>query len=195
LPEFKSQIKTILEGAINFLSGISYNENCLSLYPSTISLNNQKNFENSRLGWCYGDLGIAIVLLQSSNLLKSEILRKKALHILTFSSKRKSLEKNLVFDSGVCHGAMGISHIFHNVNIKNSNSRYQDAAQYWLNKGMDLLVYDDNYNGIKKWNHLSKTLTPDNSLLEGAAGVGLVIISSIMQQNQTNKWDECLMLN
>lgn len=192
-PEFRESVKGILLGAINYIIELQYHEDSLSLYTSEISVENNKNLDSSRLAWCYGDLGIAIVLLQSSYLLKSESLRKKALFIFEFSSKRTNLEQNSVFDLGICHGTMGISHIFNNICHKLNINTFQDTSDYWLNKGLELATYDDNYLGIKKWNPSIKRFVPDLSLLEGAAGVGLVIINSLAPLN--NNWDECLMLN
>ncbi|KYH04460.1 hypothetical protein A1704_17345 [Chryseobacterium cucumeris] len=193
LPEFRDRVRDILVGTINFIVELHYLENKLSLYASTISVVNNKNQDNSRLAWCYGDLGIATVLLQSSYLLKSESLRKKVIYILEFSSKRKNLEENSVFDLGICHGTMGISHIFKNICHKLNTNTFQDTSKYWLNKGLELSIYDDNYLGVKKWDPSIKSFIPDLSLLEGAAGVGLVIINSLAPLN--TKWDECLMLN
>lgn len=186
--EFRDEVRSMLQGAINFITDFQYNENSLSLYPSMISI---KNNDNCRLAWCYGDLGIAVVLFQSSYLLKSESLRKKALFILEFSCKRRNLEQNLVFDSGICHGSMGISQIFKNIFNKSNIITFQNTSNYWLDKGLELSISDD-YTGVKKWNPPTKTFIPDLSLLEGSAGVGLTIISSLSTLNTT--WDECLML-
>lgn len=192
-PEFRDSVKDMLLGSINFIVGFQYYENNLSLYPSMISVVNNKNYDNSRLAWCYGDLGLGVVLLQSSYLFKSESLRKKALYILEFSSKRTNLEQNSVFDLGICHGTLGVSHIFKNAYHKSNINKFQDASKYWLNKSLLLSNYDDNYLGIKKWNPSTQSFIPELSLLEGSAGVGLVILNTLAPLN-TN-WDECLMLN
>lgn len=193
LPEFRDLVKDVLWGALNFMTGCTKNENALSLYPSMISVLNNEYYGNSRLAWCYGDLGIGTVLLESSYLLQSESLRREALAILEFSSKRTDMKENSVFDSGICHGTMGISHMFRNIDNKLNTGSFQSTSDYWLLKGMEMSAYEDGYSGIKKWHPSAQTFIPDLSLLEGSAGVGLVILNALSPLH-TN-WDECLMLN
>nr|WP_315029500.1 lanthionine synthetase LanC family protein [uncultured Chryseobacterium sp.] len=193
LPEFRDRVKNMLFGAVDFINTVQWDENNISLYPTSISIEGKIDNPNSRLAWCYGDLGIAATLLQSSHSLASEELRKKALYILQFSCKRKGLEQNSILDSAICHGAMGIAHIFKNTHNKSNIAAFQDTSEYWMDKGFTLSIHDDGYAGFKKWSASTQTYVADLSLLEGTAGIGLTILSALTTQNMT--WDECLLLN
>ena len=68
-----------------------------------------------------------------------------------------------------------------------------ESANFWIADGIRKASYKDGYAGYKQWNGLTKDWTSELSLLEGVAGIGLVLIDHLSEES--NFWDECLMIS
>lgn len=160
-----------------------------SCFPSIIS--ETVNYRNSRLAWCYGDLGITVALLQASCILNNTEYRDIALNVLLNCSQRRDVKKEFVMDAGVCHGAAGIAHIFNRVYQNTGDEVFKDAALYWLDDCMQKSRFNDGLAGYKVWRN--DGWITKHGILEGIAGIGLVLLSMISNIEPT--WDECLLLS
>lgn len=110
--DFKDRVEGMLKGGVNYiLSHKSEDKNSLSLFPNYIKLN-EKVQRNSRLAWCYGDLGIGLSLWKASKALKDGVLEKESIDILKHTSGRRLPENTMVSDAGLCHGSFGNAQIF-----------------------------------------------------------------------------------
>ena len=188
------RVGKLLIGAVTYiLDQITYVEGCISYFPSVAKESSAGNYF-SRLGWCYGDLGIAHILLQASVVLKNKEWENTALQILRHNSKRRDLKKNLIKDAGLCHGSAGIAYIFWNLYLKTNIQEFRETVDYWLEVTKQMATYPDGLAGFKAW-RMEKIGGPTNSdsLLEGIAGIGLVLLSRLKSEETT--WDECLMLS
>ncbi len=195
IEDFKASVNPLLKGAINYIQNqeITDSNLCCS-YPSWITMQNtDKN--KSRLAWCYGDLGIGLAFWHASKNFKDKNLKNKALEILLFATKRKSSENTSVRDAGVCHGSFGNAQIFNYMYQETNDIAFKNAANYWINGGLKMAIHKDGHAGYKqsigvgedeKW-------SPEISLLEGVAGIGLSIIDHL--SDCENRWDECLMIS
>jgi len=164
-----------------------------SCFPNIVSLKNHKK-NNSRLAWCYGDLGIGIALLNTANNINDNTLREEAIGILLHSARRKDLKENNVLDAGVCHGTAGIAHIFNRAYRYTQIEEFKVASEYWFGQTLKMAKFEDGLAGFKTWR------TPEYGgwqneygLLQGIAGIGLSMISAISDIEP--KWDECLLLS
>ncbi|NMC99594.1 MAG: lanthionine synthetase C family protein [Bacteroidales bacterium] len=181
--------KTLIIGAIKY---IKKNQNNLTNYNSYFPswIDNEKENLESRLAWCYGDMGISIVLYNASKVLKDKKLEEYALEILEYSTTRKNLGKNMVIDAGLCHGTAGIASMFYRMYWNTKDEKFKNAAAYWFEKTMEKGKYYDGLAGYKTWHG---EWVNDISLLDGISGIGLAYLSWI---NQTEPfWDECLLLS
>lgn len=179
--------KKLLEKSIKYLLSQEIPSlNRTSMFPS-FSLND-KVYQASRLGWCYGDLGIALALWYYSEALGDNIVRQKVIEILNHSSLRKDSLNSGVKEPGICHGAAGISLIFKKMYSSTGDERFGKTAIYWLSQTLNMANHED---GIVGFNYDSDVNPID--LLTGVAGVGLVLLSFLMPES-TN-WDECLLLS
>ncbi|MGE0078156.1 MAG: lanthionine synthetase C family protein [Bacteroidales bacterium] len=178
---------TLLWKGINYLQYSKLEGNEISLYPSIISDNAKTS--HSRLAWCYGDLGIGSVFSQ----LKITSVNEDARKIFLLSVKRTNLDENNVVDAGICHGAMGIAHIFNRQYQASDNVELKNAALYWLHKGIEMAVHVDGCAGFLKWDNTNKEWVKELCLLNGISGIGLVLISMISDIDPA--WDECLLLS
>ena len=152
-----------------------------------------EQIQRSRLGWCYGDLGIAMALWQAGVALHNESWKNKALEILLFAAeKRRNLEKNFVKDAGLCHGTAGIGHIFYRVWWNTKMSEFKKAADYWFEQTLKMAIFADGLAGYKAWNGRDGWKNKEN-LLEGIAGIGLALLTYYYEIEPT--WDECMLLS
>lgn len=195
---FKPYVEEMIEMSTNFLlSCKNQDANCNSLFPNIEIVENpdqqkNKNSQNSRLAWCYGDLGIGITLLHVAKALNNDTLLKEGSQILTHSSFRTQTENTFVNDTGICHGAFGNALIFNRIFKITSNPIFYNASLYWCNKGLQMAYHEDGNAGYKKWFPEREEWEKEISLLEGIAGIGLTIIN-LLSTSDSN-WDECLML-
>lgn len=189
--DFKSNVEELLKGSIKFvLSMINKDKDGISLFPNIIKTDEVINY-NSRVSWCYGDLGIGLSIFKASVALDDEEMKSKAICILKNTSLRRELLTTNVYDAGLCHGSFGIALIFDYLFKETGIDEFKDATLFWSNDGLTKLHHEDGLAGYKKW-----TLNgweDDISLLEGISGVGLAIMSLIGEDRI--KWDECLMIS
>lgn len=194
--DFKPHVRNMIEMGVNYiLSCKNKSETSTSIFPNSQTNNNivNNNITNSRLAWCYGDLGIGITLWQAAKTLNNESLLKTSIEILIHSSHRIDLEDNLVKDAGLCHGAFGIALVFNRIFKDTNNEIFYKASIFWCNEGLKMASHKDGYAGYKKYLSEKDIWEKEISLLEGIAGIGLVIIEILNPSD--SKWDECLMLS
>lgn len=185
--------KELLNGAIQYLLSKKQNPNEMgSYFPSWITKSHTSSY--SRLAWCYGDLGIAMALLQVGIDTENEEWKEIAIEILLHTAKRRSLQKNHVKDAGLCHGTAGIAHCFNRAYNFTGNGLFKDTAVYWFMETLKMAKYKDGLAGFKVWRtNKDGGLYNDPGLLEGIAGIGLSLISAVAPIDP--KWDECLLLS
>jgi len=175
------------------LDQITYTQGSISYFPSYSKESSAGN-HFSRLGWCYGDLGIACVLRNVATILKNKELEDAAIQILLHTSKRRDLQINAVIDAGLCHGSAGIAHIFWILYMNTQIQEFSEAADYWLNVTMQMATYLDGLCGFKAY-RTEEYGGPVKSeaLLDGIAGIGLALLSQLNRDETA--WNECLMLS
>lgn len=194
---FNSGIKVkktqeLIEGALNYiLKQKKDSDNYISLFPFH-SLENVDSLE-SRLAWCYGDLGIASTLWQLSTILNRKDWEEEAITILLHSAKRRDLKKNMVADAGLCHGTAGIAHVFNRMYLSTGIIQLKEAADYWFVKTLEMANFKDGLAGYKSWQGTERGWNNDVGFLEGIAGIGLAMISAVSDIEPA--WDECLLLS
>ena len=188
----------LAEGAVNWLfekanqhpNGSRYG---YSLEPRA----NRADHHGSRLAWCYGDLGIAAVLLLAARRLGRADWESEALSMARSCSGR-AVGASGVMDAGLCHGAIGNAHIFHRFAQATGEAVFVDAALGWLRHGLSMRRQDVPFGGFPAWRapdpgSTEPTYVPDASLLEGAAGIGLALLAFLAPQ--APDWDRFLLVH
>jgi lantibiotic modifying enzyme len=138
--------------------------------------------KDSRLAWCYGDLGICAML---SNLIGEDSYIKNKIDLLEIASKcvnRKELHETLITDSSLCHGTSGVAYLMHKLFINSCHQEFEGARNFWIDRTIDVV----------KQQLVKPTLYQDLTFLTGLSGVGTVLCA--MKGNQS-KWDECILLS
>lgn len=184
--------KKLIEGAVNYiLKQKKSSDGSYSLFPSH-SLENIDTLE-SRLAWCFGDLGIATTLWQLSKILDRKDWEKESITILLHSAKRRDLVENMVSDAALCHGTVGIAHVFNRMYLSTGIHQLKEASEYWFDQTIKMAQFDDGLAGYKYWKGTEEGWVNDSGFLEGIAGIGLAMISAVSDIDPA--WDECLLLS
>jgi len=190
---FKIESQELLHGGIKFLlEHEAMDRTDLSLFPNWIEENSEIEY-NSRIAWCYGDLGIGTSLLRAGIAIDDSSLQKKAVGILEHCSFRRSPSTSLVLDAGFCHGSFGNALIFKRIFKETGNKLFKEAFHFWMEDGLKKSVHHDGFAGYKQWNGLENKWVPKLSLLEGVAGIGLVMVDYLSEKD--NNWDQCILIS
>ncbi len=161
-------------------------------FPSVVEKGKPAEQDTSRLGWCYGDLGIGFVLYEAGRVWADDELTAFALEVLVHTTQRRANAQTLVHDAGFCHGSAGIAHIYNRLWQLSQLPVFREAADYWMGETLRLAQHADGVAGYKKWDAASNSWVVDYSLIEGVAGIGLVLISYLTGDCS---WDYSVMLS
>jgi len=186
-----AQAKSLAILIIDYLKNHTNSDKSLSCYSSIIT-ENKSDWEYSRLAWCYGDLGIGYIIYQAGIIFQDQTNIDFGLGVLKNSTKRRSLEETSANDCGICHGSAGIAHIYNKIWQSTRQPIFKEACDFWVKKTLEFLAGSDWLKGYQKYDGRSKALKYDNALLEGSAGIGLVLLSYLYEDFS---WDYLLMLN
>lgn len=136
--------------------------------------------EISRLGWCYGDLGIALTLIRAGHALNEANFIDKGKEIAISSAKR-DFQSSGVRDAGLCHGAAGIFLLFDLINRACPDEQFELAKRYWIGQTLDFY----RKNGISGFNPFragpdgtGESYPRETGLLAGHSGVALCLLSA-----------------
>lgn len=183
-----SLIRELLTGSIEYIiSHKNIKDNAHSLYPPLIDENSLGKV-NSRLAWCYGDLGIGFAFLRAGDFLGDSRYTENANEIFLNCCERKAPSITSVVDPMICHGSFGLSQIFQQLSCEMEISELANAANFWFDDGLKYFKKDSSYLTAEEISKLKGYKWQSNSsLLTGLSGVGLSIISNLTNDNSWNK--------
>ncbi|WMN58591.1 lanthionine synthetase C family protein [Pseudoalteromonas xiamenensis] len=143
----------------------------------------------SRLGWCYGDLTIALTLARAGIALDRpnyvDHAREVALMAATRNAQSASIE-----DAGLCHGIFGLVTIFQLLNRIVPHPEFSKAHHYWLEYG--LAKYAElGEQAFYTYQGIPPSYEEEFGFLMGYAGVGLALLSVL---NEDLDWTESLLM-
>jgi len=191
--DFKAETESLLKKAVNFIISIEYNNaQQVSCFPDWITSNNEKS-DSCRLGWCYGDLGIALSLWRAGQVLEDTSICDKAILVMKKACKRTTTEETRINDAGLCHGSYGVMHIFNYMYKETGDDIFKEASEYWMQESLAMAVHDNGHAGYMQWRGGEDAgWRNEINLLEGVSGIGLAILSYLAPFE--TKWDECLLI-
>ncbi|MCD4681213.1 MAG: lanthionine synthetase C family protein [Bacteroidales bacterium] len=183
----------LLSGAVNFLlrneQDISKN---LSYFPNWVV--KEGGSQDSRLAWCYGDLGIGSALLLSGRCASNKSWEEKALEILRYSTKRTKLIENAVKDAGLCHGTAGIAHIYNRIYNLTKIVDFQCAAEHWFGESLKMSKINSGFAGYQSYvSDTNSRYINEAGFLEGITGIGLAMLAAVSDIEPS--WDEALLIS
>ncbi len=189
----QNKSKELLTKSVNYLLGQELDTNQFtSHFPSVIEPGINPN--SSRLAWCYGDMGITIALWQAGKKFQNKLWKERAIEVLVHNSKRKNPEDTLINDAGLCHGSIGVAHIFNRMYNYTESKELKEAAKFWTEKTIEMATFPDGLAGFKKYSPTDEPKYVNSyGFLEGIAGIGLSLMATISEIEPN--WDECLLLS
>lgn len=147
----------------------------------------------SRLGWCYGDLGIAAVLHSTAVSLSDERLERRAISLLEHCLDAPPSTTG-INDAGLCHGAFGVAHIYNRVYQSTGLEQFKVAAASWYRQGLAMEQPGRGVGGFPAYTpEKDDKWDPDPSILAGSAGVALALCA--LASDIEPSWDRILLLS
>jgi lantibiotic modifying enzyme len=162
-----------------------------SQFPSWISPGRPP--KSTRLGWCYGDLGIAVSLLGAARWIGEASWENEARAIASDAALRPASEAR-VQDAGLCHGAAGIAHLLNRLYQSTGDEILGERARFWIEEALRLQKPGQGIAGYLHYFPESgkkpRWLT-EPGILTGAAGIGLALLSAC--SDAAPGWDRFLL--
>lgn len=182
----RKKVRLMLLGAVNYILSKEVDfSKCGFSFPSIIFKDTEETLVKSRLGWCYGDLGIAVALWQAGKALDKMDWKEKAVDVLEKCIDRRKNKRGKVEEAGICHGTAGISLIFRRMYLETGHPPFDREASYW---------FDETLSGLgNQKNNVSSSQGIDYTLLTGISGLYLVLLSAANKDRQT--WDTLFLLS
>ncbi|SHL16976.1 Lanthionine synthetase C-like protein [Chitinophaga jiangningensis] len=166
----------------------------ISLYPSIVKVNavGIDTTYNIPLGWCYGDIIVSIGLYRAGSLLQDNDLLREAECLALAAAKRNTPRTALVHDACLCHGGAGLAHMYKKWYRFTGNEIFNASYHLWMDKTLELSNHPDGIGGFKKYN--GGPFVQMAGILDGAAGMGLVLMDYLQGDQEDNDWDRVLFL-
>jgi lantibiotic modifying enzyme len=146
----------------------------------------------TRVAWCYGDLGVAIALLQAARSADEPAWEREAILMARRVATRRGGDAQVV-DAGFCHGAAGVGHCFNRLYQATRDSTFADAAAWWLARSLEMWPPGEGYASLKVWDNPTSRWAIKPGFLEGAAGIALALLSATTAIEPS--WDRALLLS
>lgn len=155
----------------------------------------------SRLGWCYGDLGIAAALLWAARVGGDGAIERALTEEARLCADRAFLRRPAdcdVRDAGICHGSAGLALLHARLYNATGDLRHRVQSRFWYR---ETLEFRRPGCGIAGYQAPVSRLAPDGSmrteragspgLLIGAAGIGRSLLAGATEIEPA--WDRMLL--
>jgi lantibiotic modifying enzyme len=184
----------LLEGAMRWLWAQAREKAPGPRFPTMVD-ERARDEEQSRLAWCYGDLGVATSLLGAARQVRRADWERQALELLARCAER-SFASSGVNDAGLCHGATGNAQMFNRVFQATGDASFREAAEKWIDHALAYRKPGTGVGGFQAWivnTTLEEAAWQDvPGFLEGAAGIALALLAAT--QPVEPRWDRLLLI-
>jgi hypothetical protein len=188
----QERARPLLEGAVRWLVPQHLGEQKGACYPSWIAPDIEPR--PSRLAWCYGDPGIAATLLYAARAVGVEEWESTALGIAAHAAGAAPEDAG-IRDAGLCHGALGLAHLYNRIHQAGGGELFADAARLWYRLGLEMRRPEGGIAGFEAWlpgPDRELGWAADPGFLTGAAGVGLALLAAVTPVEP--EWDRLLLV-
>ncbi|MBL7726055.1 MAG: hypothetical protein JNM68_00135, partial [Dinghuibacter sp.] len=182
-----------VNSCIDYLLSEQNPEDAPSQFPSYLFTDgNDDDTRMSRLGWCYGDLGMAFALIHWGKASGRAELLERGTNIALHTLHRNTPETAACTDAPLCHGSAGLVHQYNRLYLFSGKEEFKQAAHLWAEQtlthfyapgkgvgGYPFMTFDEEKNAAFP--------ASNPSLLEGAAGVALALASAL--HSESPDWD------
>ena len=185
--------RPLLADAVSWLLAQKLPEGERSVFPYLVG--REVKIRPARAAWCYGDAGIAAVLLAAGRVAGEPAWEREAI-ALARAVARRPPESCGVDDAGLCHGAAGLGHLLGRLHQATGDPEILAASRAWFGRTLDywepgqgiggFLSFtppDDDFNQLV-WKE-------DAGFLNGSAGVALALLAATSDVEPD--WDRVLL--
>jgi hypothetical protein len=185
--------RSLLAGAVPWLLAQKLPAGEISVFPYVVGPG--INVRPGRTAWCYGDPGIALVLLAAGRAAGEPAWEREALDLARIVACRPP-ESCGVNDAGVCHGAAGLGHLLNRLYQATGEAELLTAARAWFGRALEhwepgrgiggFLAFtppEDDYDRLE-WHE-------EPGFLGGSAGVALALLAATTDVDPA--WDRVLL--
>jgi hypothetical protein len=183
-----ARARTLLDGAVSYLRSVAL-PTPGSRYPAWLPM--KRADAPNRVAWCYGDLGVAVALMSAASATGRDDWRAEAL-ALAHGMAARAPEASQVIDTGLCHGAAGIAHLFNRIAQAAGDAELGRAADAWFGRTL-AMRRGEAIGGFPRGNPAGGNLVwePAADVLTGASGVALALHAAITPIEPA--WDQILL--
>ena len=183
------RVPRLAEGAVRWLLAQKLPQGMPSVFPFMLIPGREPG--PTTTAWCYGDLGISVVLLAAARSFGCADWEEEALSLARLVARRPRSE---TMDSSLCHGTAGNGHLFNRLYQATGDSEMRETALAWYNRALDLRRPGEGFAGFLTWVD-SQPGTGDwagrPGFLTGATGVGLSLLAAVTDMEPV--WDRVML--
>lgn len=143
-----------------------------------------------RLAWCYGDVGIAITMMNAGRKTDRFDIYQRGEDILMATVSIQDHQEAGIQDAGMCHGTAGLVQMYRRAYRLSGKEEFLKASNYWLEATLEYATFEDGYAGFKSCGH--DCYEKEVGILEGVNGIGLSMLGSL--DENANAWEKVLLL-
>jgi hypothetical protein len=172
----RSGTEQLVEGAVAWLLDQRVT-NTASAFPYSVAPGIEP--KPARSAWCYGDPGVAAVLVLAGQVMGRSGWRNAGLAVARNAALRPPGGTGVV-DAGLCHGAGGLAQIFNRLFHATGDELFALSARSWLASTVEMT------NG-------TPGRVNGTGFLEGTSGVGLALLAATTPLEPA--WDAALAIS
>lgn len=143
----------------------------------------------SPLRWCHGHLGIALALWLTGTTIGNKEIVNNGIQAGLHAAKIRQYNKESIRTAIICHGTLGIAHIFNRFYQYTQVEEFKEAALFWYEESATIL---DSEIGFQDYNG-EGGYQIEHGILNGIQGIGLALLAAISEEEPT--WDSCILLS
>lgn len=186
----RTQNKDCLKLITNSVNWLLSQEKENTFPELTINNNPHVALSKTRLGWCYGDLSVGYAIYLTGLLINNQKYIDHGIRIALNTTIKIGTLGNLV-DHTLCHGNIGIAHMYNRLYQYTKIVKFKEQAIYWYQLTFEQTSLSINNIKISTWYDTKSEA--QGSFLTGLTGIGLSILSAT--SNIEPAWDRCLLLS
>jgi lantibiotic biosynthesis protein len=183
----------LLEEAVHWLLSHRLPQGSNSHFTAFVA--DARPMQECRLAWCYGDAGVAAVLLLAARCAGKKTWELEAITIARQAATRDP-DAAGVADVCLCHGSTGLAHIFNRFFQATHEKIFAESSRYWIER---TLQFRETGRGAAGYSVLAAdangNIAPATrcGFLDGIAGVGLALLAATT--NVEPSWDRVLLVD
>ncbi len=189
------ELPTVVEESVCWLLRQESPASAVACYAHAMNKGKADSSE-SRLAWCYGDLGVARTIWIAARACRKEDWKNRAIRVALKAARRDPAFSG-VKEAGFCHGAAGIAYIFQRFFRDTQIAEFKKAADYWYGETRRFYRPDESASGFRflmPADSEELDWQEDYTLLNGLAGLGMTFLAEKNEELLLD-WDRGFLLS